>query len=259
MLQSLNGQLFLNTFSTHHEKLISLRKNLGLIETMLFIDGKIPLWKYHFQRLFKSIPILDELYALPSEVQLLEWIEELIKENKIRKNCILRMEVYFSGGKSFYFIETKAAPLPQASHQNLCVGIASSTLKTNRFSLLKTTFRKPYEAAQKMAAANGWYDALLLNEHNRIVESTISNIFWVKDYQIFTPPLSEGCIEGVYRSFLIDQKNLEIIEAVLDFDTFKCADAIFLTNSIRGIQVMHCFENHFFKLEIVNKLKQSIF
>ena len=207
MFKSLNGQLFRIEQSVSVESINNLRNNIGLIETMLYKDGFVPLWKYHFKRLIKSIHLIANKSTLPSEDQLLEWIHVLIKENDIQQTCIIRMEYHLYEGNPFYLIETKELTkeslLPQ---QKLRIGIAASlVLPNNNISSLKTTFRQTYDAAQKQAKENGWYDALLVNDKNRIVESSISNIFWVKDGQAFTPPLSEGCVEGVFRTFLFDQ------------------------------------------------------
>jgi branched-chain amino acid aminotransferase len=79
-----------------------------------------------------------------------------------------------------------------------------------------------------------WNDALVLNSENRIADSAIANIYWVKDNRIFTPPLSEAPIQGVMRRFLLEQ--LPIHEHPLTIETLEQADEVFLTNAVRGIQ-----------------------
>ena len=40
-------------------------------------------------------------------------------------------------------------------------------------------------------------DVLLLNEKNKVIESTNANLFILdKDGSLITPPLSDGCLEG---------------------------------------------------------------
>ena len=54
------------------------------------------------------------------------------------------------------------------------------------------------------AKENKLNDALILNQHDRICDSTIANVFWVKDNKIFTPPLNEGCVAGVMRKKILE-------------------------------------------------------
>jgi branched-chain amino acid aminotransferase len=54
------------------------------------------------------------------------------------------------------------------------------------------------------ARQNKLDEAVILNNYNRVADATIANIFLVKDGKIETPALSEGCIGGVMRRYLID-------------------------------------------------------
>ena len=57
--------------------------------------------------------------------------------------------------------------------------------------------------ASKYAKINGFDDVLLLNSSNSIIESTNSNLFLKVNDVVFTPPLSEGCVDGSMRKILI--------------------------------------------------------
>jgi branched-chain amino acid aminotransferase len=90
------------------------------------------------------------------------------------------------------------------------------------------------------AKENNLNDALILNQHDRICDSTIANVFWVKDNKIFTPPLNEGCVAGVMRKKVLELaiRNSDHLmqEAVLTQEILLQADEVFLTNAITGIR-----------------------
>ena len=87
--------------------------------------------------------------------------------------------------------------------------------------------------AAKFAKENGWDEVIILNEHGRVCEALTSNIFIKKDNVFYTPPLSEGCIDGVNRkAFLIENKN--IIERPIEIEELK-NNQIYFSNAVRGM------------------------
>jgi branched-chain amino acid aminotransferase len=81
---------------------------------------------------------------------------------------------------------------------------------------------------------------LVLNQHERICDATIANIFWVKDEKIFTPSLGEGCVAGVMRKKILElptpNSGFLVQESVLTEDILLQADEVFLTNAVTGIR-----------------------
>jgi len=80
---------------------------------------------------------------------------------------------------------------------------------------------------------------VLLNNYNRIADSTIANIFIVKDGTIKTPALTEGCIAGVMRNYLLRcmrKEGLPIEETQIDVDDLTEASELFVTNVMQGIR-----------------------
>jgi branched-chain amino acid aminotransferase len=80
---------------------------------------------------------------------------------------------------------------------------------------------------------------LLLNTYGRVVETTMANIWWVRDGRFFTPPLSEGCVAGVMRRWLLGAlpaAGYEVMETPIGPGELAGADEIFISNAIRGVQ-----------------------
>jgi branched-subunit amino acid aminotransferase/4-amino-4-deoxychorismate lyase len=90
-----------------------------------------------------------------------------------------------------------------------------------------------------MIAIQGLDDVLLLNTNDRIIESSIANIFWVKDAVFYTTPLSEGCLAGTRRYWLLSKMNINHIpfqESTIDLEGLLAADELFCCNGIRFIR-----------------------
>ncbi|WP_135075681.1 aminotransferase class IV [Terasakiella sp. SH-1] len=78
-------------------------------------------------------------------------------------------------------------------------------------------------------------EALMLNTTGHIAEGTISNIFFIKGHDLFTPQIEDGCLPGTMRQVIL-QKAEEIglgvhEESLWPEITQKCDEA-FLTNSL---------------------------
>ena len=90
------------------------------------------------------------------------------------------------------------------------------------------------------ANENDFDTCLLINEDKNVVEALHSNIFMKTGNTIITPPISDGCINGIIRkqiiSILKSEDDIEFFEkSISPFDLQK-ADELFLTNIIIGIQ-----------------------
>jgi para-aminobenzoate synthetase/4-amino-4-deoxychorismate lyase len=99
----------------------------------------------------------------------------------------------------------------------------------------KTTHRPLYTEALKAAAQAGFEDALFLNTRGEITEGAINNIFIEKDGRLLTPPVDCGLLAGVQRRHLLETlPNVE--EQVLTLQDLRQADAIYLSNAVRGLR-----------------------
>jgi branched-chain amino acid aminotransferase len=111
---------------------------------------------------------------------------------------------------------------------------------SGQLSNIKTNNRILNVVAGIFADENGYDNCILLNERKNVAEMINANIFMVKDGIITTPPLSEGCINGIIRkniiSYLRDTKIFKIEESVIAPIELLQADEIFITNSVTGIQ-----------------------
>ena len=88
--------------------------------------------------------------------------------------------------------------------------------------------------ARMEARRYGADDALMLNQRGHITESSVSNLFIVRDGVLYTPPLHDGVLEGVTRGLMLAFAARLGIRAeqvsLLPYDLYF-ADECFLTGT----------------------------
>jgi branched-subunit amino acid aminotransferase/4-amino-4-deoxychorismate lyase len=246
-----NGKLLDAETAIVSSKSRGLRYGDGCFETMKMKDGRIILYELHFERLFSSLELLG--FELPmhfSSDNFKNEVEELAGKNRHKKHGRIRLTFFRGDGGLYgaennlpnYVIETwKLEDEVGLFNENgLVTGIFKDARKAaDNFSHIKANSFMPYILAANWAKKNRLNDALLLNSYDKIADATIANVFIVKDGVIKTPALTEGCIGGVMRRFLINcckKEGLPIEETSLSVDDVAEASEIFLTNAIRRIQ-----------------------
>ncbi|MAV64972.1 MAG: hypothetical protein CMG00_07260 [Candidatus Marinimicrobia bacterium] len=114
--------------------------------------------------------------------------------------------------------------------------------------------------ALMVAKKNNVFDAVFINKKNQITESTMRNIFFIKDNVLITPCISLGILPGTTRQLVINlahELGYDCKEKIIKFDDIQNMDEAFLTSSSYG--VISCFWsgwNSNFKL--TNKIRESL-
>lgn len=247
-----------------------LRYGDGVFETMKVIEGEIRLGKYHFERLFESLHSLQ--FTLPDEFTpdyLKAQILLLTDTNRVRDAARVRISCFRKEGNLYQL----SAPSPdfiieavslsgtnlELNKTGLAVDIYPEARKScDRFASIKSNNYLPYLMGALFARQHKLDDALILNTWDRICDSTISNIFWIRQNRIYTPPLSEGCIGGVMRRHLLQllpAHGFKVEHQPLTVDELNEADEVFLTNALSGIRWVGVFRTCKYK----NNISQSLY
>jgi branched-chain amino acid aminotransferase len=96
----------------------------------------------------------------------------------------------------------------------------------------------PHAAVLERAHAEGYDDALLLNEKGQLAECTSANVFLVRQGKVLTPPLSSGCLAGITREILFEiapQAGIALCEQDLTVDDLSSADEVFISSTTREV------------------------
>jgi branched-chain amino acid aminotransferase len=240
-----------------------LRYGDGLFETFRCVNGQIERADWHFERLFSGLKLLA--FDIPvhfTPAWLATAVTALCTRNQ---HPIARVRInLFRGNGGLYDAEShhphfiiESWPLPGASfelNQNgLVTGIFPDARKAmDSFSHCKHNNYLAYTMAALFAKKQQWNDAFVLNAADRVCDATIANVFIVKDNNVFTCPLTEGCVAGIMRRFLIQNlpaAGIIVTQKPVTTTDLLNADEVFLTNAIKGIRwVRQCggavYTNH---------------
>ena len=249
----------------------------GLFETMRTRGARILFFEHHWKRLINSMLVLQmDVNSLPEKAEIESIVSRLLHRNKYLKAARLRFTVYRNSGGFYaptndtvsYTIE--ATPLTEAKYElntkGILVGLYDQIpIVPNALSSLKTCSALQYIMAAKYCKTKRYDDCILLNQNGYIVEGTASNIFLLIQDKLITPPIADGCIDGIMRGRILEIANSMSLETVtnkhIDPKHLESAEEVFLTNTIHGLKwVMgHKNKRYFNKKtrEITNILNQN--
>lgn len=136
-------------------------------------------------------------------------------------------------------ITLTSAPLAPLAHDTVGVMFASDhgfapVASADALLLRKSTRRAEFDRAWRAAEAQGAFDMLFFNERGELTEGGRSNVFVKLGGQWWTPPLVSGVLPGVMRGVLLDDQTLGAQERVLTRADVLEAEALLLTNALRG-------------------------
>jgi len=240
----------------------------GIFETMRMENGRLLYSSFHFDRLTRSLEALGiETDMMPKQKAL----EELIVRNVNLPQLRVKL-LAFRSSTGAYVPEMNTAgfqlqvfPLDNSrsiNEKGITVGLYEEQRKAaGALSWIKTTSSLLYVMAGRYAQQKGWDDILLLNDKNELMEASSSNLFAWKDERWITPPISSGCIEGVFRRVLISalkQNGIPFSERSINRNEVKNADELILTNAISGIRWIERFEEKTYSCKESRKLLEAV-
>ena len=228
-----------------------LRYGDGLFETIKCTNSQLILADEHFARLWKGLQVLQ--FDIPKHFtpeDLTERIINLCRKNGHEGSARVRITVSRGDGGLYdavnhqphYMIETWELPQnnDEWNSNGLVIGIYDGVKKSNDIlANLKHNNFLPYVMAALHAKKQQWNDALILNCEGRICDSSIANIFMIKDEKIYTPALPEACVAGVMRRALMQAlvaAGFHVSEKQITVEELSLADEVFLTNAIYNLR-----------------------
>ncbi len=216
----------------------------GVFETVKVVDGTPFALTRHLQRLARSAhglglakPDLDEVGRGVADV-LDGW-----------DGPLGRLRITLTAGPGPMGSERGDQPLTVvvgltgfAPRQASTAAVVVPWLRNERGALtgLKTTSYAENVMALAYARERGGSEALFANIAGNLCEGTGSNVFVVIDGQIWTPPLSAGCLAGVTRALVLEWCGAA--EKDLPMSVLTDAEEIFLTSTTRDVQAVHAVD-----------------
>ncbi|MDH3425635.1 MAG: branched-chain amino acid transaminase [Acidimicrobiia bacterium] len=101
--------------------------------------------------------------------------------------------------------------------------------------------------ANQEATSAGYDEALLLTEAGNVSEGSGENLFVVRDGEVLTPPVSDGCLNGITRQSVIQllaDDGQEVIEKSMTRDDLYAADELFFTGTAAEVTPIRHLDDH---------------
>lgn len=248
----------------------------AVFETLKVVNNKILFFEDHYFRLMSSMRILRMEIPMNFTMEFLEQeILNLVRDNGTEKSARIRMTVFRNSDGFYlpntnivgYLIQSSALSSPQYKMNE---GIYEVDLYKDFYvtkqllSTIKSTNKAVHITGSIFANENGLQNCLLLNDSKNVIEALNGNIFMLKDRKLSTPPVSEGCLNGVMRKQILTlakNKNIEVVEEVISPFDLQKADELFVTNVIQGVQSISKYRKkefiNAFALELIHELNQQ--
>lgn len=198
----------------------------GIFETMLVVRGEPVLPAAHLGRLEAS---LEAVYGIGLPAQAHRVVTERAEGLELGR---LRLTV--TPSESAPELEVDAGELDGWPHfPEQPVSLRSHQIDGG------LGCHKWADRAALPTAAPG--EAPLLIDGEEVLEAAWASVFAVRNGAVFTPPLDGRILPGVTRATTIElarARGLEVVERAIPLADLRQADEVFLTNSIRGIEVV---------------------
>ncbi|MFI0490980.1 aminotransferase class IV [Flavobacterium sp.] len=246
----------------------------AVFETVKIIDAKILFLEDHYFRLMSSMRVVRMEIPMNFTMEYFEkQIIDLAKAKNLENSARARITVFRNEG-GYYLpvnntisflinaesLENKLYSIDQKEYQ---VDLYTDFYVTKQLlSSIKTTNKILNVTASIYANENDLDNCLLLNDSKNVVEALQGNVFMLKGNKLITPPISEGCLNGVMRKQILALakkiENLEVVEEIISPFDLQKADELFITNVIKGIQPISKYRKKEYATDLANILVQKL-
>jgi branched-chain amino acid aminotransferase len=242
----------------------------GVFETLKIVNNKILFFEDHYFRLMASMRILRMEIPMNFTMEFLEnQILNLAQINQFENAARVRLTIFRNDGGYYLPNSNEISFLINIKPlENQIYKIANEPYEVELFkdfyitkhllSTLKTTNKIINVTASIFAKENDYKNCLILNDAKNIVEAINGNLFMVVGKKLSTPPISEGCLNGIMRRQILALAKkidgLEVVEEVISPFDLQKADELFITNIISGIQPISKYRKKDFTNLLANDL-----
>lgn len=218
----------------------------GIFEGIRMYSGKVFRLDEHIDRLFSSAKSI--LLDLPwTKEEVIQATVDTIKANDLTDGYVrlvitrgvggLGLNPYLCPKPSMFIIAANIQLYSDESYEKGLELITCATRRPTPASLSPQVKSLNYLnniMAKIECIQAGVMEGIMLNEQGYVAECTGDNVFIVKNGVLYTPPVSDGSLDGITREVIFDlceSEGIEIREASMTrHDIFICDEA-FLTGT----------------------------
>ncbi len=255
----------------------SFRYGDGIFETIRYAQGKVQFLPHHIERLKSSLEVLHINYPAQFTLEFLRSsMEDLIKRNNVTKGARIRLTVYRKEGGYYTPASNEARwlmecdPIDESLYNLNAAGLVIDIFpdykkQINKLSSIKSNNGQLSVLAAIYKQQNELDDCIILNTGFSIAEATSANVFAVKNGVLYTPPIVDGCVDGIMRKQVIAvarQNRISVYEVSLAMNVLLNSDELFLTNVVSGLSWISAYKAKRFtntmSKQLVEKLNESL-
>jgi len=230
----------------------------GLFETIAIRKGEPRLWQYHVDRLTRGCEVLR--IAMPKESQLLDGVTQALEHSDVSSAYSIVKTIVSSGsglrgyGRGFAESPTvlfrafpAAPPALEFYRDGIDATLCETRLASDSASAgLKTLNRLEQVLARSEFAGSNVFEGFTMDADNNIICGTMSNVFFVNNKTISTPPLDRCGVEGVMRRHVIEtlrERGIDTTIRASKWTELENVDEVFLSNSQFGVMPVRSCRN----------------
>lgn len=244
----------------------------AIFETVRINQGVLLFWEDHYFRMMASMRMLRMQIPMNFTQEFLELeIKSLVTVNNLNDKVVRAKIIVNRVAGGLYTPDSREVnytitvkPIETTPFYTLQENSYEVTLFKDYYiandllSTLKSNSKLPNILGSIFAQENGFDNCILLNTNKMVLETTNGNLFLVKDKKIKTPPLSDGCLQGVLRTQLLrileKLPEYEVEEGSISPFELQKADELFFTNVIVGIQPITKFKKKEYSNQVSKRL-----
>lgn len=242
----------------------------GCFETFVSYGGEFLHFEDHFDRLWAGLEYLGMKSELTQDSLRLE-VQNMLRKNELEKEkTVVRIQCYREGDSGYFDISDRSGFIISnraVSHQKEGLKLKSVSVRAIPTIALERKVKLSnsinYIKAAQEARKNNGDDALMLTIDDKVSETTIANIFWIKGNQVFTPSVRCDLLPGITRAIVIklvkENPDVTIEEGEYSLEDVLNADSVFCCNSVMEIRTVASVNDHSFEENdiLVESLKKE--
>jgi branched-chain amino acid aminotransferase len=223
---------------------VGLLAGWGVFSTLRVSEGVLFAWERHWARIQRDAAAFRVPLPQDSE-QLRRRLHELVEANHAPA-CTLRLVIVRNGGGMWAGPSNGRASdvialTADSKHWGESVKLAY--VREARHAACEFAGTKILSWAMNLtwlerAQERGFDEVVLLNERGEVAECTSANIFIANGSEVWTPPLSSGCLPGITREVILGEiraPGIRVVEKSVRPADLEGADEVFITSTTRNL------------------------
>jgi 4-amino-4-deoxychorismate lyase len=242
----------------------------GCFTTMMTRFGQLVSWPYHDQRLKEATERLG--------ISLSDWpaIERWARQAALAdERAGIKVHISRGAGARGYgtqgsqdavvTITTFAYPSHYADWQRdgLVLGVCEQAMgHSPMLAGIKHNNRLEQVLLKREMEASGYVDGIACDINGCVIETTMANLFWIKNNTLFTPKLTQCGVAGTMRRQVMElaqSLSLPLTVGEHTLDQLLQADGVFITNALLGVAPVSKIKQHSYPLHpLIKQLQEKL-